>query len=219
MVQGASFKGGAKKVSNMKIKKTLLALDENLASSIALGYAFRLAGSIPMQVRAGHVQVPDSGNHFFGGGWLRRTWENGLREAGYQTVRRLMDKEKVPCSFVGSPRIFVGGREESLLEELQTECYDLFIEGNLNTPDVADFNALISSPLYSKSPCPILVVKKMVASDRVALLCGDGVDHKTVIPKAISLLNSNGFSFDLIFYRYRETGQYSDSYRYPGRGS
>lgn len=183
----------------------LLALDENLASSIALRYASQLVKILALQLQAGHVEAPDKKQHSGGTGWVRRTWERGLQEAGQQAVQRLLNTEKVPCPFIGSPKVFIGDRDDVLLEELHNGDYDLFIEGNLNTSKIKDFYELITSPLYTKTPCPILVVKNLVSSDTVALLCGDGVDHTTVIPTALSLLKGENINFDLIFYRYQET--------------
>lgn len=183
----------------------LLALDENLASSIALRYASQLVNILALQLQAGHVEAPDKKQHSGGTGWVRRTWERGLQEAGQQAVQRLLNTEKVPCPFIGSPKVFIGDRDDVFLEELRHGDYDLFIEGNLNTSNITDFYELISSPLYTKTPCPIMVVKNLVSSDSVALLCGDGVDHMTVIPKALSLLKGDKINFDLIFYRYQET--------------
>ncbi len=194
---------GKKEVIDMNMG--LLALDENLPSSIALRYASQLVEILALQLQAGHVEVPDKKRHSGGTGWVRRTWERGLLEAGHQAVQRLLNTEKVPCPFIGSPKVLIGDRDNAFLEELRNGGYDLFIEGNLNTSDITDFYRLISSPLYSKTPCPILVVKNLVASDSVALLCGDGVDHNTVIPRALSLLKGKSIHFDLIFYRYQET--------------
>ncbi|MBU0682606.1 MAG: hypothetical protein KKD73_14410 [Proteobacteria bacterium] len=183
----------------------LLALDENLASSIALRYASQLVNMLTLQLQAGHVEVPDKKQHSGGTGWVRRTWERGLQEAGQQAVQRLLNTEKVPCPFIGSPKVFIGDRDKEFLAELGSGRYDLFIEGNLNTSDINNFYELISSPLYTKTPCPIMVVKNLVSSDSVALLCGDGVDHQSVIPKALSLLKGDALHYDLIFYRYQET--------------
>jgi hypothetical protein len=189
----------------MNMNMGLLALDENLASSIALRYASQLVNMLTLQLQAGHVEMPDKKQHSGGTGWVRRTWERGLQDAGQQAVQRLLNTEKVPCPFIGSPKVFIGDRDQEFLEELRSGAYDLFIEGNLNTSDINTFYELISSPLYAKTPCPIMVVKNLVNSDSVALLCGDGVDHQTVIPMALKLLKSDTMKFDLIFYRYQES--------------
>ncbi|MFH1216423.1 MAG: hypothetical protein V1706_07975 [Pseudomonadota bacterium] len=186
------------------MNKGLLALDENLASSIALRYAARLVEILPLQLQAGHVEIPDAKQQLKGTGWVRRTWEQGVMDAGHQAIQRLLNTEKVGCPFVGIPKVFVGDRDGELLEELGNGGYDLFVEGYLNTSNADDFYKLVSSPLYAKSPCPMMVVKNLVSGNRVALLCGDGVDHKALIPGALKLLNGDGLDFDLLYYRYQE---------------
>lgn len=184
----------------------LLALDENLASSIALRYASLLAKDLPLRLQAVHVEVPDINQfHASGTGWVQRTWERGMKDAAQQAIQRLLNTEKVEGPFIGFPKILIGDRDHEFLQELHNGCYDLFIEGNLNTSDITDFYKLVSSPLYTKTPCPILVVKNLVSSNTVALFCGDGADYNTLILQAIHLLKSESLSFDLIFYRYKES--------------
>lgn len=184
--------------------KGLLALDENLASSIALRYASWMVGVMPLQLQAGHVEPLDKKGRSSGTGWVRQTWEEALKETGRQAIQRLLLTEKVPCPFVGMPKVFIGERDDEFLEELQSGDYDLFMEGNLNSSDVNDFYKLTSSSLYSKTPCSIMVVKNLVADNNMALLCGDGVDHKNIVPLALSLLGGEDIVFDLLYYRYQE---------------
>jgi hypothetical protein len=185
--------------------KSLLALDENLASSIALRYASKMGELLPLQLQASHVEIPDEKLQPAGGeGWVRRTWEKGLQDAGLLAIQRLLNTEKVFCPFIGAPKVFVGDRDSTLLEELRTGNYDLFIEGNLNTSNIHDFYKLISSRLYAKAPCPIMVVKNLVTNNHVALLCGDGVDHLTFIPQTLRILSSDDIDFSLLYYRFQE---------------
>jgi len=183
----------------------LIALDENLASSIALRSAALLAEEIPIQLRAVHVEAPDVNKYSASGtGWVRRTWERGVKDGAQQALQRFLNTEKVSIPFIGLPKILIGDRDVELLHELQKSNYDLFIEGNLNTSDITDFYRLLFSRLYTQTPCPIMVVKNLVSSNTVALLCGDGADYKELISQAITLLKSDKFSFDLIFYQYKE---------------
>lgn len=185
--------------------KGLLALDENLASSIALRYAAKLIETLPLQLQAAHVETPDEKQHSAGSSWVRRTWEKGLQEAGLMAIQRLLNTEKVPCPFIGPPKVFVGDRDEKLLEELRTDGYDLFMEGDLNTSNVGDFSALLSSRFYTSAPCPIMVVKNLVTSRSAVLLCGDGVAHTIFIPQALHILAGSDLGLDLLFFRFQET--------------
>ena len=58
--------------------KTIVSLDTNLASSIALRYACRLANLIETELHTIHVKEPDSEGSSPGSGWVRKTWEDAM---------------------------------------------------------------------------------------------------------------------------------------------
>jgi hypothetical protein len=182
----------------------LIYLDENLASSIALRYASHLTELIQLQLQTIHVEEPDRKQHSAGSGWVRRTWERGLQESGLQMVQRLLNTEKVRCTFAGPPKVLVGDRENEILEELRIGGYDLFLEGNLNTADEADFHDLISSRLYTKMACPVMIVKNMLVTEKIVILCGDGVNHRRLIPQFLKIMNGARFDLELLYYKYQE---------------
>ena len=184
--------------------KALLNIDENLASSIALRYAGQLADILPLKVQATHVEEPDSKQKSAGTGWVQRTWERGIEEAGMQTALRLIKTENPSCDFIGTPKIFIGSRDDELLEELRRGGYDLFMEGNVNTSNVNDFYRLITSSLYSKAPCPMLIVKNLVTPKKGVLLIGDGVDPDKLVAQFIKIGKTVKLDFDLIHYKFQE---------------
>jgi len=182
----------------------LIYLDENLASSIALRYASQLTEMIQLQLQTIHVEEPDRKQHSAGSGWVRRTWERGLQDSGLQMVQRLLNTEKVHCTFTGPPKVLVGDREDEILDELRIGGYDLFLEGNLNTADEADFHDLISSRLYRRMNCPVMIVKNMLVTEKALVLCGDGVDHRRLIPQFLKIVDGARFDLELLFYKYQE---------------
>ena len=182
----------------------LIYLDENLASSIALRYASQLTELIQLQLQTIHVEEPDRKQHSAGSGWVRRTWERGLQGTGLQRVQRLLNMEKVHCIFTGPPKVVVGDREDEILEELRIGGYDLFLEGNLNTAEKADFYDLIGSRLYTRMICPVMIVKNMLVTEKIVLLCGDGVDHRRLIPQFLKIMDGTRLDLELLFYKYQE---------------
>lgn len=187
--------------------KGLLNIDENLASSIALRYAGQLTDILSMQIQATHVEEPDAKQRSAGTGWVQRTWERGIEEAGMQTVLRLIKTENPNCNFIANPKIFVGDRDDEILEELRKGRYELFVEGNVNTSNVNDFYRLITSPLYSKSPCPMLVVKNLVVPKKGVILVGDGVDPQKLIAQFIKIAKTAKVDFDLVHYKFQENNE------------
>jgi len=182
--------------------KGLLVLDENLASSIALRYASRLADYMPIKFKAAHVENPNNNHQKAGVGWIQRIWEQGIEDAGVQTVQRLIKTEKVGCEFIGAPKILIGDHNKKLLEALWEDNFQLFIEGNLNTSNIDDFYKLITTRLYSKSPNPMLIVKNLVNPGKVVLICGEGVKPHVLGTQFMKIARDASFSIDILFYKY-----------------
>ena len=181
-------------------------MDENLASSIALRQVDELAQVLPLRVQLAYVEQPDEiGRQASGTAQGRRLLEGGVDDAAMLTIHRLIKTEKVNCDFIDLPKIFIGDRNHELVGELAAGRYDLFIEGNLNTSDAKDFYRLLSSPLYAKSPCPMVVVKNLVASRKAALLCGFGVDPHELAARFIAIVRGAELEVDLLVYEFRES--------------
>jgi hypothetical protein len=188
------------------MKSSLIYIDENLASSMALRYAVLLANLIDMALQIIHVVEPEDKDQSFGTGWTRRSWEHGLQEAGLQEVNRLLKTERIDCHFLGDPIVRVGDRESELLSEVGHHAYDLYIEGYLNTANVHDFYALTGSRLYRKISCPILVVKNLVPLERVLVLTGEGVDSSQLLSCFTRLFNPGSTLVDFLHFRFHENG-------------
>lgn len=188
--------------------KGLLNLDENLASSIALRYVSHLAGRLEgLQLQMIHVEKPDVKPHSAGYGWVRRTWEKGVREAGMLAITRLLKTENVQFPYWGSPKVLIGEREAETLSELQENVYDLYIEGNLNTSNKNDFYDLVTSRLYADSPCPVMIVKNLVNKNSAVLVCGDGVDRQALIKQFLGIMLKAQFDVDLLYYKFQENDE------------
>lgn len=185
------------------MSKALLNLDENLASSIALRYAAFLSQLFDIKLHITHIEIPDKKEQA-GTGWVRRTWEKGMRDAGLQAVQRLLRTENVQCHFEGSPIVLVGDRDPEILRELKSGAYDLFIEGNMQTNDISSFQVLLTSDLYSATPCPIMLVNNLSTVNTVALLCGDGVDYKKLVTTYLTLTGDADIEVELIYFKFQE---------------
>ncbi len=190
------------------MNKTLLYLNEDLASSIALRYADYLASVSDLKLYIIHVEEPDLRQQA-GTGWVRRTWETGVQETGTQVVKRIIKTENVKCRFAGPPRILVGEREYEILKELRIGGYDLFIEGHMDASSPSDFYKIVSSRLYKHAPCPILLVKNLTVSTTAAILLGDDVDHRKVVDRYQKLIHGSKLDTELIYFKFREQAEIS----------
>ena len=59
--------------------RALVALESDLASSIALRYACQMANIVGMALQTIHVEDADAEGHAPGTGWVRRSWEKALK--------------------------------------------------------------------------------------------------------------------------------------------
>ena len=185
------------------MKKTLLYLDENLQSSIALRYADYLSSMMELSLNVMHVEEPDSKEQV-GTGWVRRSWEAGMKSAGLKVVNRLMKTEKIKFNIERLPIIAVGKREDEVVSELRRGNYDIYMEGHMDTGAHDRFWDLLSSKIYQETSCPKLIVKNLTVSDKVAILLGDGIDHKNLFDKYHTLLQGTDFVSEPIYFKYRE---------------
>ena len=186
--------------------KTLLYVNEDLASSIALRYTAYLNKFVPLSLFVTHVEEPDEKEQV-GTGWVRRTWEDGVASSGKRLIDRMLRTENIDCPQAGRPKVFVGDREKKIIYELRNGLYKLFIEGYLDTADPEQFYELVSSPLYTQASCPVLVVKNLSISKKCALLCADSVDPKVLVEKSMAILGDSNFSFDIVYFKFKENEQ------------
>ncbi len=186
--------------------KTLLYVEEDLASSIALRFCAYLHKFIALSLFVVHVVQADAKDKV-GSGLVQRAWEDGVGSSGKRVVDRMLRTENIDCPLAGRPKIIVGNRTEEIMYELQTGAFDLYIEGYFNTADPERFYQLLSSPLYTTAPCPVLVVKNLSISKKCALLCADSVDSKLLIKKSMDILDESTFGFDIIYFKFKENEQ------------
>lgn len=186
--------------------KTLLYINEDLASSIALRYTAYLNKFSPLSLYVTHV-VEQTEKEQAGTGLVKRAWEDGIVSSGEQLVNRMLRTENIDCPLAGRPKVVMGKREDETIYELRSGCYDLYIEGYLNTADPDQFYAVVSSELYSKSPCPILMVKNLSISKKCALLCASSVDPAVLVEKSMKILGDSTFKFDIVYFKFKDAEQ------------
>ena len=183
--------------------KTLLYIDEDLASSIALRFTGYLHKYIKLSLFIIHVEEPDKTNQV-GGGLVQKAWEEGMSAGGKRAVEHMLRTENIDCPLGGRPKIFIGNRTEEIIYELRSGNYGLYIEGFLDTADPDRFWKLLDSPLYTQAPCPILVVKNLSISKKYALLCADSVDPQQLVNKSMQVLADSGLDFDIVYFKFKE---------------
>jgi nucleotide-binding universal stress UspA family protein len=189
--------------------RTLVYLDADLASSIALRYTCQLAKLIDMNLYSVHVEEPDQDGHAPGTGWVRRTWENTVLKTGELEIAQLIKAEKSSCPKLGAPKMLIGDRENEILREIQKESYDLFVEGSLHSFTTRKLYDKIHSRLYRLIPCPVIIVKNLVNIEKVALIIRNEIESKKLISTFLKIFKGAKLKLDLVYCEFQEPGQLS----------
>lgn len=182
--------------------KTLVSLNADLASSLALRYACQMAHRIGMDLQTIHVEEPGAEGHPPGTGWVRRTWEKALLKAGQEEISQLMQAERCSCPPLAAPKMIVGDREEEILNELEKEPYDLFVEGALCSFASAGFYSKLRSRLYRQVSCPVILVKNLTDLKTAALIKEEGANASREIDAFLKIFEKADMEVDLICCRF-----------------
>ncbi len=150
--------------------KGLIYLNADLASSIALRYVCQLAGMKEMVIDSMHVEETAQDAHTPGTGWVRKTWEKGVKENAGQKILQLVNAEKRSCINLSDPAIIVGDRDAEVRSTIALNTYDFFVEGLLQSFSSHNFKEKILSKLYQNISCPVLLVKNLVEINKVAII-------------------------------------------------
>lgn len=182
--------------------RTLVSVNPDLASVIALNYACQLSGVIEMGIQPIYVKEPESGDEAPGTGWVRRTWEQGLLSQERDAVHRLIEGEKVITGVLAKPRILQGKRDDQILSNLLGGAYDLYIEGCVPSYEELEFSRRLSSRLYRHSPCPVIIARNLIQLRKILVVLYDGVNVGKLLPTLINLFKGADVSIDLIYCRF-----------------
>ncbi len=188
----------------MSLLKTLVAVEADLASSIAIRYVCQLVKLTDMGLQALYVAKPDEPGHTPGTGWVRQTWEDAVVQKDLGRISQLIREEKDSCPGLGNPKMVVGERDMEILHELRLSDYDFFTEGLLHAFEPVNFLKKIHSILYRNLPCPVLLVKNMVSLERGVLALGEENDLKPCLRNFLKLFKGVQVDLDILCCRFQK---------------
>ena len=186
--------------------RALIALESDLASSIALRYACQMAKMVGMTLQTIHVEDTDAEGHAPGTGWVRRSWEKALKKEGEEQIAQLIRAERSSCSSMPATKVVLGDRDEEVLRELHLESYDLYVEGMLHTYSSTNFFKRIRSRFYREAPCPILLVKNLLNLNRVALVLDVAMDPSSPVRTFLKIFEGVVIDLDVLCFRFGTEG-------------
>ena len=182
--------------------KTLVSIDADLSSSIALRYTCLLAKNRPVEIQTIHVQEPDSsgpGGLGMGTGWVRRTYEKELIDQSKKDISRLLIAESGFCPVLNQPIIVPGDRGQEILKELQKGKYDLFVEGAPLHSSGKDLVKHLRSHLYQHLEVPVLFVQNLYPLKHITFLMESDRESSSLFSSVAHLLEGMELEIELAF--------------------
>lgn len=159
--------------------KTLVSIEVDLASSLAIRLACQLGGLMDMEIQPVYVKESSPHESAMGAGWASRTWEKELIQQGRAEISELISAEKDFCPVLREPRVVYGDRELELFKIVQGEAFDIFIEGSHFVWNSGEIHKRLRTKLYQRIPFPVILVRSLRKVDEVQLLCLDA--HATQV--------------------------------------
>jgi len=153
--------------------KTLVSIDADLASSIALRYACQLATVAEMDIQTIHIHEPTRTGLAMGSGWARRTWEKELVAEGKKEISSLLVAESSFCPVLKEPLVLPGDHDTEILKELEHGQYDLYVEGGPTPFTPKTFAKRLESRAHQHAPCPVLQVPNLLPLSDVLCIIRD----------------------------------------------
>lgn len=183
------------------MKKALLYLDEDLASSMAFRFAASQARDLAMSLQPFHV-VESEGQAPENLGWVNRSWEKLRLTTGLDKVNRLVRTENIAYNQAGDPRIALGDKDREILRELARGEYSLYVEGYLS-PDPDDFLRFLDAERFRQNPCPFLLVKNLAPHEQLLLLLDREMDAGGIVSRLAALYGNAAGDIDLTVLYYK----------------
>ena len=161
--------------------KTLVSVEVDLASSLALRFACQLSAIVPMDIQPVYIKE-SSPYQAMGAGWASRTWEKELVEQARAEVSDVVNVERDFCPVVKDPLVIYGDKDAELVKLVESTAYDLYVKGVKHVPwTAADLHKKFHAKLYQKMVPPVILVRTLRKINQVEVLCLDPTGTNVII--------------------------------------
>jgi hypothetical protein len=177
--------------------KTLVAIEVDLASSMAIRYACDLGNLIPMELYPVYVKAPPPEVPATGTGWVRHTWEREIVEMGTEEIQEMLASEQESCPLLQAPRVIYGDREYELLKIMGQESFDLYVEGAPYPFNPLTIQRRLASKFYQKLASPLIWLRVLRKIRQALVVCPDLASARAVLPAFSKLWRGCSIPMDL----------------------
>lgn len=151
--------------------RTLVSIEVDLASSLAIRFACQLGGLTEMEINPVYVKESVSHESAVGAGWVSRTWEREMIEDGKKEIAEMIASERNYCPVLNDPKVVYGDREAELLKIMLGEKFDLFVEGVHFSWNPGEIHKRLHTKLYQRLEYPLVFVRALREINEVLVLC------------------------------------------------
>ncbi|MCK9377329.1 MAG: hypothetical protein M0P73_14410 [Syntrophobacterales bacterium] len=162
--------------------KTLVAIEVDLASSMAIRYACDLGNLIPMELFPVYVKAPPPEVPATGTGWVRHTWEREIVAMGKEEIHEMLASEQESCPLLREPLVIYGDREYELLKIVDQENFDLYVEGAPYPFNPGSIHRRLHSKFYQKLASPLIWLRVLRKIHQALVVCPDLAGARAVLP-------------------------------------
>lgn len=154
--------------------KALVSIEVDLAASRTIRFACQLGNFMPLALHPVYVKGAPPRVLSIGSGWARHHWEQELVQEGKAEIAEWISSEidYSPEVKLMDPRVIYGDRDAELLRIMETEPFDLYIEGARFPWNQAMLYQQLHSRLFQKAP-PLALAPVLRKMHGLLALCLD----------------------------------------------
>ncbi len=161
--------------------KTLVAIEVDLASSLAIRYACQLGSLIELELYPVYVKEPPPEVPAIGTGWVRHTWEREILEMGKEEIQEMLAGETESCPQLQAPRVLYGDRQYELLKIMEHEPFDLYVEGAPYPFTPANIQSRLNAKFYQRVGMPLIWLRMLKRINQVLVPCFESAGARLAI--------------------------------------
>jgi hypothetical protein len=167
--------------------KTLVSIEVDLAASRAIRFASQLNYFIPMEIQPVYVKEAPPRDLSIGSGWARHHWEQEIVQQGKAEIMEMISSEWEFSPTLKEPRVVCGDREWELLRIMESERFDVFVDGERFEWTPANLCRKLHSKLLHRFPGVLGFARVLRKIERLLVLCTEAKGVQPLV-QSMSLL-------------------------------
>jgi len=151
--------------------KTLVSIEVDLAASRAIRFASQLNYFVTMEIQPVYIKEAPPRELSIGSGWARHHWEQEIVQQGKAEIMELISSEWEFSPTLKEPRVVYGDREWELLRIMESESFDVFVDGERFEWTPANLYRKLNSKLWQRFPGIIGIARVLRKIEGLLVLC------------------------------------------------